>query len=81
MELTNYEEWQLAKYGNIELGGVLFKDGTCSAAHDQLIRLCEWRHINTEQEFENGTDASIAFEGWMADEAERQRENFEHGRY
>lgn len=55
-ELTNYEQWQLEKYGNVLKDYSHGEDGTLQANEDELRRLEEWVYQQEElqrEEVEN----------------------------
>jgi hypothetical protein len=46
--MTNYEFWQLEKYGNIKPEIIVMPDGTCENGEDEIKRQAEWVEIQAE---------------------------------
>jgi hypothetical protein len=54
VELDNYEQFQLEKYGNVLSAVSVLPDGTCENGIDEIERQAEWINSQAEQQlFEN----------------------------
>jgi hypothetical protein len=50
MDLTNYESWQMEKYGNIAPLTEVMPDGTFENGAAEMERLAEWVSLQAEIE-------------------------------
>ncbi len=71
--LTNYQMWQLEKYGNIAGLIDILPDGTNINGVQEMRRLEEWVKMQS-CELENGREEAEQFTDWMNDQAELQME-------
>lgn len=50
VELTNFQEWQLSRYGNVLDMPEINPDGELESGKEDLDRLAEWIHQQSERQ-------------------------------